>query len=52
VVEVVLVLVAVLETEPTPVGTAVVPVIAVELPPHAARRMQAKSASAAKKRFD
>jgi hypothetical protein len=52
VVELVLVLVTVLETEPMPVGAAVVPVIAVELPPHAARKMQAKSAGAAKKRFD
>ena len=47
-----LVLVTVLEPAPVPVGAAVVPVIAVELPPHAARKMQARNASAAKKRVD
>ena len=45
-------LVTVLETGLMPVGAAVVPVIAVELPPHAAREMQARNASAAKERFD
>jgi hypothetical protein len=51
-VELVLVLVTVLEPELVPVGAAVVPVIAVELPPHAARNMQARNASAANKRVD
>jgi len=51
-VELVLALVTVLEPAPVPVGAAVVPVIAVELPPHAARNMQARNASAAKKRVD
>jgi hypothetical protein len=38
------------EPEPVPVGVDVLPVIAVELPPHAARKMQARNASAANKR--
>jgi hypothetical protein len=41
-----------LEPEPVPVCAGVLLVIAVELPPHAAREMQASSASAVKKRFD
>jgi hypothetical protein len=40
------------EPEPVPVGVDVLPVIAVELPPHAARKLQARNASAAKKRVD
>jgi len=46
------VLVTVLEPEPTPAGAAALPVIATELPPQAARKTQAKNASAAKKRVD
>ena len=44
--------VTVLEPEPVPVGTAELPVIATELPPQAARKMQARNAGAAKKRVD
>jgi hypothetical protein len=50
--EPVLVLATVLEPVPVPVCAAVLPVIAVELPPHAARKMQASNAGAAKKRVD
>ena len=46
------VLVTVLEPEPMLVGAAAPPVIALELPPHAAREIQARNASAAKKRVD
>jgi hypothetical protein len=51
-VELVAVLVTVLEPELMPVGAAALPVIALELPPHAAREIQARNASAAKKRVD
>jgi hypothetical protein len=46
------VLATVLEPVPVPVGAAALPTIAVELPPHAARKMQASNAGAAKKRVD
>jgi hypothetical protein len=48
----VLVTVLVPEPEPVPLGAAAPPTIAVELPPHPARKMQAKNAGAAKKRID